>query len=227
MSGTVVAIARAMQVHAALPETYSLISRTAVSTILGCGHAALSIARRDAPPVTVGMTDMLPAAVDELQYDCGQGPCLDVLAKHDISRTQDLATDDRWPAFTTKAVRQTGVRSMMCFRLFMQDDVIGSLNLYSRRIDAFDDYDLAIGVILAGHGSLALAAARHRAAVENLNRTTHTSRDIGIAMGVLMAKRGVTREQAITMLRNTSKHLDLQLGDVATWVARNGALPTS
>ena len=76
----------------------------------------------------------------------------------------------------------------------MQDDLIGSLNLYSRRIDAFDDYDLAIGVILAGHGSLALAAARHRAHAEKLNQTSHTSRDIGIAMGVLMAKRGVSRE---------------------------------
>ena len=28
------------------------------------------------------------------------------------------------------------------------------------------------------------------------------------------------------MLRNTSKHLDMQLGEVATWVVRNGALPT-
>ena len=73
------AIARAMQLHAALPQTYSMISRTAVSTILGCEHAALSVVRRDAPPVTVGMTDMLPTAVDALQYECGQGPCLDVL----------------------------------------------------------------------------------------------------------------------------------------------------
>lgn len=64
-----------------------------------------------------------------------------VLDEHDICRTRDLAADDRWPTFRTKAVRQTGVRSMMCFRLFMQDDLI------------------AIGVILAGHGSLALAAA--------------------------------------------------------------------
>jgi hypothetical protein len=28
------------------------------------------------------------------------------------------------------------------------------------------------------------------------------------------------------MQRNTSKHLDLQLGDIATWVVRNGSLPT-
>jgi len=83
MSGTVVCIARAMQVHAALPQAYSMISRIAVSTILGCEHAALSVVRRR-PTRTVGMTDMLPTAVDALRYECGQGPSLDVLDEHDI-----------------------------------------------------------------------------------------------------------------------------------------------
>src|SRR6476661_7117106 len=55
-----------------------------------------------------------------------------------VAPTDDVGSDERWPAFSRRAAEETGVRSMLSFRLFVQGDTIGALNLYSRRPAAFD-----------------------------------------------------------------------------------------
>ena len=52
----------------------------------------------------------------------------------------DPAGDERWPAFSHRAAQETWVRSMLSFRLFVQNDTIGALNLYSRRAATFDEH---------------------------------------------------------------------------------------
>ena len=51
------------------------------------------------------------------------------------------------------------------------------------------------------------------------------SRDIGCAMGVLMATHKVTREQAFDLLRMASQHAHRKLADIAAEVADTGTLP--
>jgi len=70
-----------------------------------------------------------------------------------------------------------------------------------------------------------LQEAEQRA--ENLERALASNRTIGAAMGIIMAHRHVTSDQAFALLRETSQHVNRKLRDVAEDVIFTGALPDS
>jgi len=49
-----------------------------------------------------------------MQYQTGQGPCLDAIFEDVTYLIDDLTGDERWPPFSRRAARQTGVRRMLC-----------------------------------------------------------------------------------------------------------------
>ena len=53
----------------------------------------------------------------------------------------------------------------------------------------------------------------------------HTNRSIGIAMGILMARHGITSEEAFLMLRKRSTTTNTKLRQVADGVLEAGDLP--
>jgi GAF domain-containing protein len=218
-------IARQLQGQTSAERTQDRVTRAAVTTVGGCDHAAISIISRRGGLHTVSATDDVPRRVDAIQYDAGEGPCLDVLAELQTSVIDDLAGDERWPVFSRRAVDETGVRSMLSFRLFVQGETMGVLNLYSRRPVAFDEHGCAIGTVLAAHAAIAMSAALLREQVEQLEDALLSSREIGMAMGVLMGRGGVTQDEAFALLRHASQHLRRKLRDVAADVVETGQLP--
>jgi len=60
---------------------------------------------RQPPSESPAATGEIPHPVDRIQYSTGRGPCLDATAAG------------------------TGLRSMLSFRLFLEQDTLGSLNL--------------------------------------------------------------------------------------------------
>jgi GAF domain-containing protein len=205
--------------------TEKRITQAALSTVGGCEHAAISMLRRRSHPVTVAATDDVPVQVDAVQYEADQGPCLDAIRDEPVYRTGDLAAEDRWPDFAAAAVARTGVRSMLSFRLFVEDETIGALNLYSRHPGAFDDHALAVGAVLAGHAALAVDAARLRRRADDLGHALESNREIGVAIGILMAQHRITRDEAFDLLVQSSQWLNRKLRDVAAEVGETGQLP--
>lgn len=59
----------------------------------------------------------------------------------------------------------------------------------------------------------------------NLRRALDHSRDIGAAVGVLMALRKVTRDEAFDLLRRASQDQNRKLSTLALDVLRTGELP--
>lgn len=218
-------IARKLQAEATPGQTQERITRAAVEAIAGCDHAAISLIRRRGGVHSVAATDDVAVRVDAIQYATGQGPCLDALSGRGTSVIDDLDSDGRWPVFSRRTVAETGVRSVLAFRLFVEGDTIGALNLYSRRPAAFDEHALAIGTVLAAHAAIALAAAREREHVQHLEEALRSNREIGMAMGVLMARGGVTEDEAFARLRTASQYLNLKLREVAARVVETGRLP--
>jgi AmiR/NasT family two-component response regulator len=53
-----------------------------------------------------------------------------------------------------------------------------------------------------------------------------TSREIGIAMGILMNASKLTRDQAFDLLRIASQHTHRKLSEIAADIAETGQLPT-
>lgn len=90
--------------------------------------------------------------------------------------TDDLAAEGRWPAFSARTVAETGVRSMLSFRLSLAQDTLGALNLYSTVPAAFSPDSQVVGQVFASHAALALQAARQSEQVQVVTQDLRASR---------------------------------------------------
>ncbi len=64
-----------------------------------------------------------------------------------------------------------------------QDEIAGSLNLYSTSPEAFDQWGQSIGLLLASNGALVIANGRARQHRQHLQAALATNREIGVAIG--------------------------------------------
>lgn len=218
-------IARELQAERTPHEVLERIVAVAVDIVQGCDHAGMSTVHRHGRIDTPVATDDVPASVDAIQYETHQGPCLEAIDEHESYLIDDLTTEDRWPAFSRRAAEATGVRSMLSMRLFVEEDTIGALNLYSRHAGVFDEHGRAVAAVLAAHAAVAITTSRTRERAEHLEQALDSNREIGIAIGILMARGRHTREQAFDALRHASQRLHVKLRDVASAVADTGELP--
>jgi transcriptional regulator with GAF, ATPase, and Fis domain len=204
-------VARALVAQGGVQHTLQKIVDLAVETIDGCDHAGVSVLRGK-EVATPAATDDVPRAVDAIQYETGEGPCLDAIREHEVFESGDLAHEKRWPKFAGRARRETGVTSVLSFRLFVAGDTLGALNLYSKAEHAFNDASRIAGAVFATHAAVALSSAMHEEQMEEALE----SRDlIGQAKGMLMAREGVTADEAFEMLRRASQRLNVKLRRVA------------
>ena len=135
------------------------------------------------------------------------------------SRTHEIDSDPHPTHTDCPEINQIGFLSPG------QSHETAALNLYSTRAGAFRPSDEAIGVLLASHGALAMAAADARSKSHNLTIALNNAREIGIGIGVLMNSMKITRDQAFDLLRIVSQHSHRKLADIAVEVAHTGALP--
>lgn len=172
---------------------------------------------------TVASTSPIARQADEIQYELGTGPCIDAILDRTTYRPRDLTTDHRWPEYGRR-VAALGLRSMLSYRMDIGPDIIGGLNVYGDEVDAFDDTAAAIGLLLATHGAIAASAVAHRTHAQQLEHALASNRQIGAAMGILMAMHKVTEKQAFDLLRIASQNTNRKLRDVAVEVIECGIL---
>jgi len=194
------------------------------SAIEGADHAAITLKRSGHRPHTVWSTGELPLEVDALQYSLDQGPCVAALSESDLVWVNDLAHDDQFPQFSRGAV-ELGVRSMLSTRLFLSPDDRAALNLYSTQRDAFRADQLPLAAIFASYASLVLVNQLHEDRISHLERALQSNREIGVALGILMAQNRCTHDQALDQLMTASQHLNRKLRDIAEEVSQTGRLP--
>jgi hypothetical protein len=176
--------------------------------------------------LTVATTDPRAVAADLIQYEVGSGPCVDAIREETVFQVRDLRTDYRWPIFGPRAAQEVGARSMLSVRLTLEDEkTIAALNVYAVTVDAFGPEAVATGRLVATYGALGLNSVAGRRRAEHLQLALGSAREIGIAIGVLMASGKLTRDQAFESLRETSQHANRKLRDVAAYVAETGTLP--
>ncbi len=205
-------------------DAFGAVSQIAVKMVPGTQWAGITRGRRGRFE-TVGATNPIVDQIDAIQYELGSGPCVDAIVQHTIFRTGDLGGDSRWPEFGVRASTEAGVSSMLSFRLLVEDDdMIAGLNLYSQKPDAFDQNAEVIGTLVATHGAMAVAGVSARERATNLEHALETSREIGIAIGVLMSQHMITRGQAFDLLRIASQAGNRKLADLARDVAETGSL---
>jgi serine phosphatase RsbU (regulator of sigma subunit) len=168
-------VARALQQEQTAQATLQTMVDLAVDTIPGCDHAGVSLVRGKRI-VTPAASDDVPPAVDRIQDESDQGPCLDAIREAEVYLTEDLCTESRWPAFSARAAEETGIRSILSFRLFVQEDTLCALNLYARSPQAFGEDSRAVGEVFAGHAAVALTHALVHDQVSDLREELAVSR---------------------------------------------------
>ena len=185
-----------------------------VQTVEGCDHAVVTLVRDDHLESPAASDEVGPA-VDAIQFEVGDGPCVEAIREQQTTVTDDLVTETRWPKFSARATDGTGVRSMLAFRLFVAEDTLGSLNLYSRRPRAFTEDSLVMGTIFAVHASVALRAAQSEEDRAHLRELVATRELMGQARGILMARQGISSVAAMDILRRGAERLNVELREVA------------
>lgn len=145
------AAARELQSQDDPAATVKLGVELLVQNVRGCTAASISLVHGRRRVETPAASDDIAFTGDWLQQELAEGPALSTLWDHETVYAPDLTADDRWPNWGPRLTKITGARSVLTFRLFTMNDVIGALSMYSTKVDAFDAEDKAEGLALAAH----------------------------------------------------------------------------
>jgi GAF domain-containing protein len=204
-------IAQNFRSRPSLQETLDEIVGTAVAVIDGCEFAGVLIMGPGRRVTAPAASAAVVRACNNAQVASRSGPCLAAAAEGRVVRVADLRRDERWPRFTTAAAA-LGMASMVSLPLATDRDRIGALNLYASGPDAFDGESVDVGSIFAVHASIAIASARLE---EQLRAAVQSRGLIGQAVGILMARNGLTAPPAFELLKLASQHRNVRLRTLA------------
>ncbi len=189
---------------------------------VGCGHAGVMLVLDKGRTIeTAASTDPVVGKADQLQLECGEGPCLSAIVERDSFYVPDTATDQQWPIWSQR-VAELGLRSVLGIRLSTTESTIGALNLFDATPDRFDADDDAVAHILARHASIALATARQES---TLLQAIDARKLIGQAQGILMERFDLDADRAFAVLRRYSQAHNIKLREVAQRLIDTRKLP--
>jgi hypothetical protein len=170
---------------------------------------------------TPAASSSLVVAIDQLQLDAGQGPCLDASARGSSVYAVDLLDDERWPVFGPAAVA-AGVRSIAAYSLSATQQ--GALNLYAALPAAFGATDRAQGQLFATSPDWRSSPPRARGGrdpVGNLIDALRT-RELIDRPRASDGARPDHRRAGFEVLKRASQHMNVKLREVAETVVRTG-----
>lgn len=183
----------------------------------GADMVSVSVLRGDAAQ-TVAASNRAVWAVDEDQYAAGDGPCLEAARTRQVVRTEMAGAERRWPKFARSA-RAAGVESYLSCPLIIGEEFAGSLNLYSEQSHGFADFDVALLRLYTTAACAAIDNARRYDRARELAGQLHQALDsravIDQAIGILIARAGITADQAFAELSRQSQNTNVKLREVA------------
>ena len=209
-------VARSLEAEPDLEHVLGAIVASVTATVPGAEQAGVSL-REGKLLQTVASTSDLTKRINNIEHELDEGPCLQALLDQRTYRIDDMSQDTRWPRFAA-AAEGHGVRSMLGYKLFTSGRNLGTLDLYSSKLNAFDADSEVVGELFAAHAAIALIGSTQQAEF----RRALSSRDtIGIAKGILMQRERLTDDQAFNLLVCTSQKANIKVHDLAVWLVDN------
>jgi hypothetical protein len=207
----------ALDLETLMTFAHRMMPRTTHTGVIVQGHGR---------PRTAAATSGLLEQLDQLRIEVGEGPGLDVLEENDMVISGDLYSDPRWPTLGPRACQELGVHSVACYRLLLGPDHRAALMFVSDWPYAFDELAESIGAIFAAYCSLVLIANEMLGGQATPHTTAQVHREIGVAVGILLTREGLSPEQAYQRLHRASHSLARSLPDVAQHVLAHQRLPS-
>lgn len=200
-----------------MEQVLARVSEMAKRTIPGADEVSVSLVQPGGAS-TAAFTGDLALHLDESQYELGHGPCLAAAAGMVTILIHDMATEDRWPDFTTAAVAH-GAGSSLSVGIPVRQAVTAGLNIYSTSVNAFDDQAVDLAEGFASYAAVALANAHlytsTAALAGQMQDAMATRAVIEQAKGILVSQRGCSPEEAFDILVRASKNGNRKLRDIA------------
>ncbi|WP_127130287.1 GAF and ANTAR domain-containing protein [Georgenia sp. SYP-B2076] len=203
-----------------------LVTSLAADTIPGTVGAGISLMDQHGRRTTTAASDAVVERADDLQYELGEGPCLQTWADRATCRVDELATESRWPRWC-RAAAALGLHSVLSAPMVAGDVALGAIKVYSFHPGA---YDPRSEHLLAMFGAQAAVLVANVQSYENARRLTDDLKDalrsrdtISVAMGIVMARDGIDEDAAFATLIGMSQRERKSVRDVAQSLARGTA----
>lgn len=173
----------------------------------------------------VAASDEVVCAIEELQIELGEGPCLHAYRSGEAVRVDDLDTaPHRFPRFGPRAV-DAGMRAVWSLPMRLADERVGALNLYRAQAGPFADDQAEIGQVLADVATTAILNARGVEDSQRLTTQLQHALDSRIvieqAKGKASEQLGVSPTEAFEHLRRYARGRGLKLHAVAADVVED------
>jgi hypothetical protein len=203
-------------------SVYDSLCAAAVELVDGCDHASLML-RRQGKPETAASSDETAQKIDQLEIALGEGPCLDALDDDEPDQhiCADLTKADKWGELAEKILEVSVVKGMAGFRIRLDGSKVGALNVFSDTPGALDAHSLDQAALLAAFASVALAALDRGEEATTLRRGLESNREIGKAIGLMMAMHKIGDDQAFQMLSKVSQEMNIKVAEVANQVIQH------
>jgi GAF domain-containing protein len=193
-------------------DVLQIIAETARTSIPGFDQVGITTIDKAGTFATRAAAGDLVRKLDGIQYDPGEGPCVDTMTNSQVQVVPNLRREQRWPRYVPRAVA-LDVRSQMAVHLYLDDKgTIGGLNLYSTTSDRIEREAESLAELFAAHAAIALSTASE---VENLNQALVSRKVIGQAIGLLMERYDITADRAFAFLVRASSHGNIKLRSIA------------
>lgn len=179
-------------------------------------HVGICLTDNEGTLTTLAGTDPLVFALDELQHALDEGPSLTAMREGHTVIIDDAESEHRWPRFARLAAAM-GLRSHLGLPIYVEDQALGGLNLYSTTHTHLDADRLAHARLFADQAAFALSQRRRE---NHLAAALQSSRTIGKAIGLTMGRFDLDDEEAFARLARLSQRSNVKLRDLAAHMVK-------
>ncbi|WNG92622.1 GAF and ANTAR domain-containing protein [Mycobacterium sp. ITM-2016-00318] len=205
-----------------LDDIAARVAKTALAAIPNAD--AVSITALSWPDTrTAASTHECALELDHHQYASGRGPCLEATWRRTPVRAAIGEDLQRWPEFV-EAARRMGIRASLSVPLLVgtldeKQELLGSLNIYSKTASAFDPFDAQLMRLYTAAAGQAISNAGRwqdsRETVTQLEKALLSRSDIDMAKGALIALHGCDPGEAFARLVEESQRRNIKVRDLA------------
>lgn len=210
-----------------IEEALDHLARMAVQIIPDGPSCGITVIQ-DGRPTTIVYTGTVPSSVHEDQFALGEGPCPEALRMQSPVVVQDLATEERWGEYP-RAALAAGAHGVYAHPLDVDDRTVGTLSIYAHEPNLFPRSVQHVAAQVAAHAEVLLSAVVRHASQAELTRQLQIALSsravIDQALGIIMAQRLCSPDEAFAHLRTTSNNRNIKLRELAERKAPAQARP--
>jgi anti-anti-sigma regulatory factor len=194
-----------------------LLAELAAATVEGAQSVSISV-RQSGDLVCAASTQALAGDLETLQIELGEGPAMDALASGAPQCTPSLVTERRWPEFSNRALYR-GIASVLSVPLPTHRSTFAALTLYSNSERAFTQSSFERAGSLAAQGAVVIANSilywQVTELADQLKEALESRAVIDQAKGILMAREGMSADEAFATLLRASQSGNVKVRDIA------------